>query len=129
MNIDKIIYVLLFIPFLWILIFDQQKLKKRTVFIKYLLISIGILIIGIFYQNYSETENRFLVYIGSQMTLIFLILYKLIRIPYYLIFKREPEINRNPEKWIDIIPTLLVIIGTVILPILIDSMIFKKVTE
>ena len=119
----------MFIPFVWILIFDQQKLKYRTVFVKYLLISIGILIIGILYQKYSETENRFLVYIGSQMTLIFLILYKIIRIPYYLIFKREPEINRSPEKWIDIIPTLIVILGTVVLPILIDSMLFKKVTE
>ena len=129
MNIDKIIYFLSFIPFAWILFFDQQKLKYRTVFIKYLIISIGILIFGILYQKYSETENRFLVYIGSQMTLIFLILYKIIRIPYYLIFKREPAINRSPEKWIDIIPTMIVIMGTIILPILIDSMLFKKVTE
>ncbi|WP_262733135.1 hypothetical protein [Gaetbulibacter sp. NE] len=129
MNIDKIIYVLLFIPFLWILIFDQQKLKKRTVFIKYLLISIGILMIGILYQNHSETENRFLVYIGSQMTLIFLILFKIIRIPYFMIFKREPEFNAYGGKWIDKIITLIITIGTVALPLLIDSMIFKKVTE
>ena len=63
------------------------------------------------------------------MTLIFLILFKIVRIPYYLIFKREPEINRNPEKWIDIIPTLIVVIGTVVLPLLIDSMIIKKLAE
>ena len=129
MNIDKVIYFLLFIPFLWIIIFDQEKLKYRTVFFKYLLISIGILIIGIVYQKYSDTEDKFLVYFGSQMTLIFLILFKIVRIPYYLIFKREPEINRNPEKWIDIIPTLIVVIGTVVLPLLIDSMIIKKLAE
>ena len=129
MNIDKVIYFLLFIPFLWILVFDQEKLKFRTVFLKYLTISIGILIIGILYQKHSETEDKFLVYIGSQMTLIFLILFKIIRIPFYLIFKREPEINRNPEKWIDIIPTLIVIIGTVVLPFLIDNVIIKKLTE
>ncbi|MEP1487241.1 MAG: hypothetical protein ABJK28_02305 [Algibacter sp.] len=129
MNIDKVIYFLLFIPFFWILVFDQEKLKYQTVFIKYLIISIGILIIGILYQKYSLTEDKFLVYIGSQMTLIFLILFKIVRIPYYLIFKREPEINRNPEKWIDIIPTLIVIIGTIALPLLLDSIIFKKLTE
>jgi len=129
MNIDKIIYFLLFIPFLWILVFDQDKLKNRTVFFKYILISIGILIIGIFYLKYSETENKFLVYIGSQMTITFLILYKIIRIPYYLIFKREPEISKHPEKLIDIIPTLIVLIGTVALPLLIDNMFLRKLIE
>ena len=123
MIIDKVIYFLLFIPLLWIVIFDQEKLKYRSVFFKYLLISIIILIIGILYQKYANTEDKSLVYFGSQMTLIFLILFKIVRIPYYLIFKREPEINQYPEKWIDIIPTLIVLIGTILLPFLIDSLI------
>ncbi|AUC80626.1 hypothetical protein CW733_00135 [Lacinutrix sp. Bg11-31] len=63
------------------------------------------------------------------MTLIFLILFKIIRIPYYLIFKREPEINQYPEKLIDIIPTLIVVMGTLILPFLIDSIIIQKIME
>lgn len=130
MNIDKVIYFLLFVPFLWILLFDQEKLKYRNVFIKYLIISIGILIFGILYQKYSETENRFLVYIGSQMTLIFLILFKVIRIPYFMIFKREPEFNvYGGAKWINFIITLIIIIGIVAIPLLIDSMIFKKMSE
>jgi hypothetical protein len=129
MTTDKIIYFLLFTPFIWIIIFDQEKLKYRTVFLRYILISIVILIIGILYQKYSGTEDKILVYFGSQMTLIFLILFKIIRIPYYLIFKREPEISQNPENFIDIIPTLIVVIGTLILPFLIDSMIIQKITE
>ena len=125
MNIDKVIYFLLFIPFIWILVFEQEKLKYRAVFLKYLIISIAVLIIGLLYQKYSKTEGKFLVYIGSQMTFTFLILYKIIRIPYYLIFKREPEINQYAEKWIDIITTLIVVIGTVALPALINNLLFK----
>ena len=129
MNIEKIIYFLLFIPFLWLLIFDQQKLKLKKVFLKYLLISIGILILGIVYEHFFTADNKSLVYFGSQMTLIFIILYKIIRIPYYWIFKREPEINQYSEKKIDIIPTLIVVMGTVLLPFLIDSIIIQKIME
>lgn len=129
MNIEKIIYFLLFIPFLWLLIFDQQNLKLKKVFLKYLLISIGILILGIVYEHFFTAANKSLVYFGSQMTLIFIILYKIIRIPYYWIFKREPEINKHSEKKIDIIPTLIVVIGTVLLPFLIDNMIIQKIME
>jgi hypothetical protein len=129
MDIDKIIYFLLFIPFLWLLIFDQQKLKNRTVFLKYLLISIGVLVFGILYDHYLAKDNKSLVYFGSQMTLIFLILYKLIRLPYYLIYKREPEISRVPEKKIDIIPTLIVLTGTMVLPFFIDNLIIQKMLE
>ena len=91
------------------------------------MISIGILIFGIVYEHYFVTANKSLVYFGSQMTLIFIILYKIIRIPYYWIFKREPEINQYPEQRIDIIPTLIVVMGTVILPFLIDSMIIQRI--
>jgi hypothetical protein len=129
MNIDKILYFLLFLPFIWLLVFDQENLKKKNVFIKYLLISIGILILGIIYQRLSNTENKSLVYFGSQMTIIFLILYKVIRIPYYWIFKREPEISKYPEKLVDIIPTLIVIIGTIGLPLLIDIMVKQKLIQ
>jgi len=129
MNIDKILYFLLFIPFIWILLFDQENLKNKKVFIKYLLISIGILIFGIIYQKTSITENKSLVYYGSQMTIAFILIYKLIRIPYYWIFKREPEISQYPDRFIDIIPSLIVIIGTVGLPYLIDILIIQKVIE
>ena len=96
---------------------------------KYLLISIGVLVFGILYDHYFAKDNKSLVYFGSQMTLIFLILYKLIRIPYYLIYKREPEISRVPEKKIDIIPTLIVLTGTMVLPFLIDSLIIQKMLK
>ena len=126
MYTDKVIYFLLFIPFLWLLIFDQQKLKIKNVFLKYLLISIGILIFGILYDHYFATKNKSPVYFGSQMTLIFLILYKIIRIPYFLIYKREPEITWQSKFTIDVAITLIVLMGTIVLPFLIDSLMIHK---
>ena len=126
---ETIIYILLFFPFLWLLMFDQQKLNRDYIFIKYLMISIVILIFGIVYDNFIANGSKSLVYFGSQMTLIFLVLYKIIRVPYYMIFKREPEISRTPDKKIDIIPTLFIFAGTMILPFLIDSMIVQKILK
>ncbi|MGH1387989.1 hypothetical protein [Kordia sp.] len=81
---------------------------------------------GIVYKNYTDESNKLLVYFGSQMTLIFLLLYKTIQIPYYWIFKRRPEVLTIPEKNIDIIPSLILIVGSVILPFIIDSFIIRK---
>lgn len=86
MNFDIIIYFIFFIPLFWVMVFDQQKLKNKNVFLKHLLISIGVLVAGILYNHYFAKENKSFAYFGSQMTLIFLILYKLIRIPYYMIY-------------------------------------------
>lgn len=116
-----------FIPLLWIAIFDQQNLKYKNVFTKYLLISIGVLVLGILYDFLLEKENKSLVYFSSQMTITFLLLYKLIRIPYYLIFKREPEISKMPKNKIDIIPTLIITTGTLALPFIIDTYIIQKI--
>lgn len=127
MNFDLIVYFVFFIPLLWIVIFDQQNLKYKNVFTKYLLISIGVLVLGILYDFLLAKENKSLVYFSSQMTFTFLLLYKLIRIPYYLIFKREPEISKMPENKIDIIPTLIITAGTLALPFIIDTYIIQKI--
>lgn len=126
---EILIYILLFFPFLWLLMFDQQKLNRNNVFIRYLMISIAILVFGIVYDNFIANGTKSLVYFGSQMTFIFLVLYKIIRVPYYMIYKREPEISRRPDKRIDIIPTLFIFTGTMILPFLIDSMIVQKILK
>ena len=126
---EILIYILLFFPFLWLLMFDQQKLNRNNVFIRYLMISIAILVFGVVYDNFIANGTKSLVYFGSQMTLIFLVLYKIIRVPYYMIYKREPEISRSPNKRIDIIPTLIIITGTMILPFLIDSIIVQKIMK
>ena len=129
MDFDTIIYLILFIPLFRIIVFDQHNLNDKRVFIKYLLISIVILIFGIVNQYYSETTDKALVYFGSQMTFIFLILFKLVRTLYYLIYKREPEITRTPEFKIDFIVTFIVFMGTIMLPFIIDAYIVQKIME
>ncbi|WP_298513808.1 hypothetical protein [uncultured Kordia sp.] len=126
MDIDKIIYFVQFIPFIWFLLLDEEVSNKKSVFLKFIFISIAILIFGIFYEYNLAENNKSLIYYGSQMTLIFLLLYKIVQIPYYWIFKRKPEISTIPEKNIDIIPLLFVIAGTISLPFLIDIFIIQK---
>ena len=126
MNLDLIMHFIFFIPLL-ILGFNQKKLKYKDIFLKYLLISIGVLFLGILYDNFLAKETKSIVYYSSQMTITFLLLYKIIRIPYYLIFKREPEISKMPENKIDIIPTIIITIGTMALPFIIDIHIIQKI--
>ncbi|WP_445458011.1 hypothetical protein [Flavobacterium sp. HNIBRBA15423] len=126
MNIDLIMHFIFFIPLL-IVAFNQKKLKYKDIFLKYLLISIGVLFLGILYDNFLAKENKSIVYYSSQMTITFLLLYKIIRIPYYLIFKREPEISKMPENKIDIIPTIIITVGTMALPFIIDTYIIQKI--
>lgn len=126
MNLDLIMHFIFFIPLL-ILGFNHKKLKYKDIFLKYLLISIGVLFLGILYDNFLAKETKSIVYYSSQMTITFLLLYKIIRIPYYLIFKREPEISKMPENKIDIIPTIIITIGTMALPFIIDIHIIQKI--
>lgn len=128
MDFEIVIYIIILIPLLWLVVFDQQKLKERKVFRKYLMISIGMVILGFVYDLYVVEENKSIVYFGSQMTLVFLLLYKIIRIPYHWFYKREPEITRSPDYIADFIVSLIIFSGTIVLPFLIDMLIIQKLT-
>lgn len=124
-KIDTGIYILILLPIILILVRDQKNLHKKEVFWKYFMLASAILILGVLYRYYIDTENKDLVYFGSQMTIIFLILYQLVRVPYRRYYNREPEISRYPKHRIDIVPTLIVLTLTMILPYLIDFLITK----
>lgn len=130
MTIDNLLFFLLMVvPYGWVVV-RQDKLKERKVFITVLGISILLLTLGILYQRYSETDNKFLVYIGSQMTFVFVVLYKLIRIPFYHLFKREPEISSGEGSGLkDFIPSLIVLLGSLAIPLLVDHFFFKRLLE
>lgn len=121
---DFLIALILFLPF-WYILVEQQFLTNNGIFFKHLSISLVALGGGIIYHYFSKTPDKELVYFISQMPFSFIILYRIIRIPYFSIYKREPEISRHPEKNIDIIPSLLVMGGCVVLPFLIDIYIIK----
>lgn len=123
MYIDFIISFILCIP-LWYIVGDQQDLKKKNVFFKYFIISLISLTLGIIYNYYSKTDDKMFPYFLSQIPITFLILYKIIRIPYYCIYKSEPEMAYIPENNRDVIPSLLLLLGCLTLPFLIDQYIF-----
>jgi len=129
MNLEVIVFVVAIVPFFWVVIFKQDKLKDNQVFLKCLMWTSLAVIFGIAYEYPLTVGTKSYVYYISQMGFIFVILYKLIRIPYYRIYNREPEIADPTERWIDIIPTVIVFTGTLILPFLIDEMIVQKIME
>lgn len=126
MNIDILLYIIFIIPIL-IAGFQIEKLKEKKVFIIWLLIAIAIIFIGFIIENNSNNEMRNVSYFGSQMLFIFLIIHKITRNIYFKIFKREPEFGKFPKHKIDIIYTLILTSGTMVLPFLIDSYLLKKI--
>ncbi len=126
MYIDFILSFIFCIPF-WYIVGDQQDLKKKNVFFKYLMISFISLTFGIIYNYYSKTDDKMFPYFISQIPVTFLILYKIIRIPYYRIYKSEPEMSYIPEKNREVIPSLLLLLGCITIPLLIDLYIIGAV--
>ena len=129
MNFEIIAFIIVFAPLFWIETFKQEKLKDNKVFLRCLLLSIFVMAFGIVYEYKLTNMEKSFVYFFSQMTFIFVILYKLIRIPYFKIYNREPEIADPPEKWIDIIPTIIICTGVLLLPFIIDSYIIQKILD
>ena len=80
-----------------------------------------------FFDRNSKVQN--LNYFGSQTMFIFLILYKILRSIYYKIFKREPEFSKFPKHRIDIVYTLILVIGIMVLPLIIDEYITQRLIK
>lgn len=130
MNIQDIIaFLIISIPFFKMVVFDQNKLTKKKQLFVYLVIGILSWAIGIIYFFISASEDKWFVYFGSQMTLNFLILFNLVAIPYRKLFKRNPEISQAPTKLIDIIPTMIVTMGMLLIPLLVDIHLLKYVIK
>ena len=125
MNIDILLYIIFIIP-IFIAGFQIEKLNQKKQFIIWFSISIGIIILGFMIEDNSNNEMRNISYFGSQMLFIFLVLHKVTRNIYFRIFNREPEFGKLPKNKIDYIYTLIVTIGTMVLPFLLDSYIFHK---
>ncbi|MBC5836236.1 hypothetical protein G6N05_15185 [Flavobacterium sp. F372] len=125
MNIDILLYIIFIIPIL-IAGFQIEKLNEKKVFIIWILIAIIIIFIGYMIEDNSNNEMRNISYFGSQMLFIFLIIHKVTRNIYFKIFNREPEFGKFPKYKIDYIYTLLLTIGTMVVPFLLDNFIFKK---
>lgn len=125
MNIDIVLYIIFIIP-LFIAGFQIEKLNQKRVFTIWISISVLLIISGIMIEDNSNNEMRNISYFGSQMLFIFLIIQRLTRNIYFKIFKREPEFGKFPKYKIDYLYTFLISIGTMILPFIIDSYIFKK---
>ena len=118
MDFDLLIYIIFQIP-LASIIFKQDQLYKPKVLLKFFSFAIVLLLLGTLLYNKNSSIQK-LSYFGSQTSLVFLFLYKIIRNIYYPIFLREPEFSKAPKYKIDIIPTIIIFTGTITLPFIID---------
>lgn len=127
MDKDVILYILYFIPVGWVIIFDQENLKDKKVFFKHLFISILLIGFGAVPEIYAHKEAKSLSYFGAQMLFIFLILYAFIRGMYVRIYNGEPEFSNRPEKLRDKIVSIVLHVGMISLPFIIDTYIIQKI--
>jgi hypothetical protein len=126
MNIDLILYIIFMIPLVWIGGFKIDKLKDNRVFFKYFMLSVIMLIIGITLNYYSENESKSASYFGSQMLIVFLLMQKILRKIFCIMFHREPFFGRYFIKFPDFVYSLILATSVMTFPFLIDSFIVQK---
>ncbi len=125
MDFDLLLYMIFQIPLVFIIV-KQDQLHKPDIFLKFFSFALVLFIGGAFFLYDKNSSLQKLAYFGSQTSLIFLFLYKIIRNIYYPIFLREPEFSKTPIHKIDIIPTVIIITGTITLPFIIDTFLIQK---
>lgn len=115
-------------PLGWLIVVDQGRLRQKRIFLKYLVISIIVLVLGLTLHS-KNFENRDLSYFGSQMMFVFVLLHGFLSEICYRVFHRVPEISKVPRKNIDIIYSIIIVMGVILLPFVVDIYIVKKVIE
>ncbi len=113
--IDYVALIIVIICFVGLVIY-QEKLTTRKNFFKAFLIATALIVFGVFFLTFSNSSGKELIFVLCQTSMIFLLLHQVIRIPYRLLLNREPEISKSPEHWIDIIPSIIILLGVIILP-------------
>ena len=113
--IDYLALVIVIICFVGLVIY-QEKLSTQKNFFKAFLIATALIVFGVLYLTFSNSSGKDLIFVLCQTSMIFLLLHQVIRIPYRLLLNREPEISKSPEHWIDIIPSIIILLGVIILP-------------
>jgi len=122
---DVIATLIIVIPFVKMIVIDQDLLSERKTFLIYLIVGIVSWIIGAAYIHFFPSENNGFVYFCSQMTLHFLLLYNIIVYPYRKIFKRNPEVSQSPTRIIDMAPSFVILMGTILSPMFLDVFLIK----
>jgi hypothetical protein len=114
--LDYVALVIVIICFVGLVLY-QEKLTTRKNFFKAFLIATALIVIGVLYLTFSNSPGKELIFVLCQTSMIFLLLYQVIRILYRLLLNREPEISKSPEHWLDIIPSIILLLGAIILPL------------
>ena len=112
---------MVFLTSLGIAAYNKRKLNNNRTFLMFLALSILQIAGGCWYGLWAHSIIGCYVLGFSQLTLVYLILYRLVRDRYYLIYKREPELTRNATRLVDVVLTLLLSACTILIPYLLTS--------
>jgi hypothetical protein len=125
MNLDKTLCIIYSIPIIWVMFFDD-KLKINRIFIKYLSVSILILIVGILVENYQENGQKSFSYFISQMMLVYLISQRIMRNLFKIKYDREPIFVRAVGTFEDKTYSTILVFVVASLPFIINLFIIEK---
>lgn len=120
MNYDTILNILFSLPLLWVFIFVEDKLNDNTIFLKYLFISILLIVVGIVVENHQNNSDKSFSYYISQFLLAYLIMRKLMGIIFYKIYNRRPKMVRSHGTFEDKTYSFVLLFAVVSLPVLIE---------
>jgi hypothetical protein len=126
MNYDTILNILFSLPFLWIIIFKEEKLNDNNIFLKYLFISVLLIIVGIAVENHQNNLDKSYSYYISQFLFVFLIMHKIIGLLFYKIYNRRPKIVRSVGTFEDKMYSFIMTFAIVSIPFLIENYIVQK---
>ena len=126
MNLDKILCIVYGIP-IFITLFYDEKLKINKIFLKFLCISILILIIGILIESYQKNEQKSLSYFISQIMFIHIIFQRILRNLFKKIYHKVPKFVRYVGTFEDKIYSIILFFIVVCMPFIIDSFIIEKI--
>lgn len=102
---------------LWFFI-DYEMLRHEQLYLRCLIISLGVVAYAYFLSNYFQTNISDITFASSLYPFVFLLIQWPIRRIYKAVFKREPKVDKH-GKFADLIYSLILFIGLVIIPYLI----------
>lgn len=126
MNLSKTLCIVYGIPIFMTLFYDE-KLKINKVFIKFLSISILLLIIGILIENYQKNEQKSSSYFISQMMFVYIVSQRILRNLFKKIYHKEPKLVRSVGTFENKTYSVILFIIVLSTPFIIDSFIIQKI--
>ena len=127
MDKDLILFIISLIPLFWIIVFDQDFLSVKSVYLKHFIIAIFVLVIGIWYDIQFADNAKNLFYFGCHVSISFLIVQKPLRNLFYKFTNEEPEVSQFAKGVSNTLYSFILYCTTITLPFIIGTYVTPKI--